>query len=134
MENVKRTNIFVIPIENENLNRSGIDAYVYLYCVEKGLPAPFHNECLLLHLKRDFPFRYHLHAILFNYPVRKQFRTLARQNWQLLKPEVISRILAQPDIMHTNSCCFKSRKCVILTPYFCIVNAELFTTRCENTV
>jgi len=73
MENTKRSNIFVISIENESLNRSGIDAYVYLYCVEKRLPA----ECLLLHLKRDFLFRYHLYASLFNYPVRKQFRTLA---------------------------------------------------------
>jgi len=70
----------VIPIENENLSRSGIDAYVYWFCVEKR--APSHTECLLLHLKRDFPFRYHLYAILFNYPVRNQFRTHARQNWQ----------------------------------------------------
>jgi len=85
MENVKRTNIFVIPIENENLNRSGIDAYVYLYCVEKGLPAPFHNECLLLHLKRDFPFRYHLYAILFNYPVRKQFLNTCPKELAVIK-------------------------------------------------
>ena len=80
MENIKRSNILVIPIENENLSRSGINAYVYLYCVEKGLRIPSHTECLLLHLKRGFPFRYHLYAILFNYPVRKQSRTLARQN------------------------------------------------------
>jgi len=25
---------FVVPIENENLSRSAIDAHVYLYCVE----------------------------------------------------------------------------------------------------
>ena len=93
----------MIPIENENLSRGAVNAYVYLYCVEKGLQAPFLNECLL-HLKRDFPFRYHLYAILFNYSVRKQFRTLARQNWQLLKSEVISRDLALPDKMHVNLC------------------------------
>ena len=55
MENIKRNNIFVIPIEDENLSRSAINVYVYLYCVEKGLRAPSHTECLLLHLKRDFP-------------------------------------------------------------------------------
>jgi len=117
MEHIKRANIFVIPIENENRNRNGIDAYApltptranilalaYLYCVENGLPAPFHNQCLLLHLKRDFPFRYHLYALLFNYLMRKQFRTVARQNWQLLKSEVTSRILAHPNIMHANLC------------------------------
>jgi len=94
---------FVIPIEKENLSRGAINAYVYLYCVEKGYKLQFHNECIL-HLKRDFPFRYHLYDILFNYPVRKQFQTLARQNWQLLKSEVISRALALPDKMHANSC------------------------------
>jgi len=73
MENKKCNNIFVIPIENEDLSRSAIDAYVYLYCLEKGLRVPSHTECLLLHLKRDFPFRYYLYAILFNYSVRKQF-------------------------------------------------------------
>jgi len=104
MENIKRSNILVIPIENENLSGSGIDAHVYLYCVEKGLQAPLHNECLLLHLRRDFPFRYYLHAILFNYTVRKQFRTLARQNWQLLKSEVISRAQAQLYKIYTNLC------------------------------
>jgi len=67
MENIKCNNIFVISTENENLSRSAIDAYVYLYCVKKGLRVPSHTECLLLHLKRDFPFRYHLYAILFNY-------------------------------------------------------------------
>jgi len=78
MENINQNNIFVIPIENENSSTNTINAYVYLYCVEKGLRAPSHIECLLLHLKRDFPFCYHLYAIVFNYPVRKQFRTLAR--------------------------------------------------------
>jgi len=71
MENIKRKNIFVIPIEDENLSGSAVNAYVYLYCVGKGLRSPSHTECLLLHHKRDFPFRYHLYAILFNYPVRK---------------------------------------------------------------
>jgi len=100
MENIKRNNIFVIPIEDENLSRSAINVYVYLYCVKKGLRAPSHIECLLLDLKRDFPLRYYLYAILFNYPVGKQLRTLARQNWQLLKSEVISRALALPDEMY----------------------------------
>jgi len=75
-----------------------------LDCVEKGLPAPFHTECLLLHLKRDFPFRYHLYAILLNYPVKKQVRTRARQNWQLLKSKVILRAREQLDNMHTKLC------------------------------
>ena len=104
MENIKRSSIFVIPIENEYLSGSGIDAHVYLYCVEKGLQAPLHNERLLLHLRIDFPFRYHLYAILFNYPVRKQFRTFARQNWQLLMSEAISRAQVQLDKMYTNLC------------------------------
>ena len=103
-ENIKRNNIFVIPIEDENLSRSAINAYVHLYCVEKVLRAPSHIECLLFHLKRDFPFRYHLYVILFNYPVRKQFRTFARQNWQLLKSEVISRAQEQLDKKYTNLC------------------------------
>jgi len=55
MENIKCSNIFVIPVENEDLSRSAINAYVYLYCVEKGLRAPSHTECILLHLKKDFP-------------------------------------------------------------------------------
>ena len=56
MENLKRNNIFVIPIEDENLSGSAVDAYVFLYCVGKGLRAPSHTECLLIHLKRDFLF------------------------------------------------------------------------------
>jgi len=43
MENIKCNNIFVIPIENEDLSRSAIDAYVYLYCVENGLRVPSHT-------------------------------------------------------------------------------------------
>jgi len=104
MENTKRSNIFVIPIENENFSGNGINVHVHLYCVEKGLQAPFHKECLLLHLKVDFPFRYHLYAILFDYPVKKQFQTLARQNWQLLKFEVLSSAQAQLEKMYTNWC------------------------------
>jgi len=104
MENIKRSNIFVVSIENEHLSGSAINAYVHQYCVEKGLQAPSHPECLLLDLKKDFPFRYHLYTALFNYPVRKQFQTLARQNWQLLKSQVISRAQAQLDKMYTNLC------------------------------
>jgi len=119
MENIKWNNIFVIPIENENLSRNGID--VHLYCVEKRLQVPFHNEWLLLHLRRDFPFRYHLYAILFNYRVRKQFWTLARQNWQLLKSEVISRAQVRLDKMYTNLCWVKLGKRIILTLHSYII-------------
>jgi len=45
MENIKCSNIFVIPVVNEDLNRSAIDACVYLYCVEKGLDL-FQNLAL----------------------------------------------------------------------------------------
>ena len=71
MENIKCTNIFVIPVVNEYLSRSAVDAYVYLYCVEKGLRAPSHTECLLLHIKKDFPFRLLFVCCPFDYALRR---------------------------------------------------------------
>jgi len=69
MENIKLSDIFVMPVVDEDLSRSATDAYVILYCVEKGLRAPSNTECLLFNLKKDFPFSHYLYAVLFNYPI-----------------------------------------------------------------
>ena len=41
----------MIPVVNEDLNRSAIDAYVYLSCVEKGLD--FFQDLAILGLDSD---------------------------------------------------------------------------------
>lgn len=56
MEKIKLSSIFVIPVVDKDVSRRVIDAYIYLYCIEKGLQAPR----LLLHLKKDFPLSYYL--------------------------------------------------------------------------
>jgi len=76
MDNIKLSNIFVIPVVVEDLSRSATDTYIYLYCIEKGLRPPSNTECLLLHLKKDFPFIHYLYAYCSNIRWENHFERL----------------------------------------------------------
>lgn len=89
MESLKLSNIFVIPMPNEEFSRQAAEAYNYLYCIGHGLRSASCNECLMLKLNKDFPLNHYQYAVLLHYPVGRRFRELAKQNWNLLKADFL---------------------------------------------